>query len=293
MPNFWVEISALDHGHGGPGWELGTCLWSPSADRNGADRYAVMRSPKLGDVVYHLIRRDSDRALVGYSYIAGPVSTVTVPPPQPGNWAGFPAYFRIPLQGYAPIDPAPSLREIEEVHSQEIRADITPVRPAHHAYATYGDGVRITQGLYIALLTNRMVEILGVYTGVQPDDTRLAPASVDIPQYQEGEQIRRERVFFARHPKLRQDAIKHYGARCTACDFDFEEMYGPVGKGFIEIHHLEPISTRGRAWSTSIEDVRPLCANCHRMAHRCRPPIPIDDLRALIRPRPASVAAFK
>jgi hypothetical protein len=46
---FWVEISALDHGHGGPGWELGKCLWSPAMDRQGRDRYAVVREPRHGD----------------------------------------------------------------------------------------------------------------------------------------------------------------------------------------------------------------------------------------------------
>src|SRR3712207_7557670 len=39
----WVEITPDDHGHGGPGWEFGTCLWSPSRNRTGDDRYRIMR----------------------------------------------------------------------------------------------------------------------------------------------------------------------------------------------------------------------------------------------------------
>jgi hypothetical protein len=56
--------------------------------------------------------------------------------------------------------------------------------------------------------------------------------------------------------------------------------------GFIEVHHLEPVSSiigkAGAKLSTSINDVRPLCANCHRMAHRREPPFSIAELRAMI-----------
>jgi hypothetical protein len=29
----WMELGADNTDHGGLGWELGTCLWSPSADK--------------------------------------------------------------------------------------------------------------------------------------------------------------------------------------------------------------------------------------------------------------------
>jgi predicted HNH restriction endonuclease len=244
-----------------------------------------------------LIRRDGDRALVGHSRVSGRATIVKKPPSQPGQWAGFPGYFRIPLEGFTAFNPAPSLREIEAAHTDEIREDITPVRPEHHPYATYGEGIRIAQGLYLAALTNRMIAIFGAYAGALPDETGLAPVSIDTRQYQEGEQLRRERVFFARNPKLREDAIKHHGARCLVCEFDFEATYGAIGEGFIEIHHLEPVSARGKAnatgWSTSVEDVRPLCSNCHRMVHRRSPPIPVDELAALIRLRRAQTSSEK
>jgi len=31
----WIEDTKSEHQHGGPGWEFGTCLWSPSTDEKG------------------------------------------------------------------------------------------------------------------------------------------------------------------------------------------------------------------------------------------------------------------
>ena len=114
--NYWVEISELDHGHGGAGWELGSCLWSPTLDRNGRNRYRMMREVKIGDPVFHLIRRNGDRALVGRSTASGSATTVTQTPPEPGKWAGFPSYFRVPLEGFKAFDPPPLLKDIEGAH---------------------------------------------------------------------------------------------------------------------------------------------------------------------------------
>jgi hypothetical protein len=37
-------------------------------------------------------------------------------------------------------------------------------------------------------------------------------------------------------------AKKHHGTRCQVCSFQFAEKYGSLGDGFIEVHHLIPIS---------------------------------------------------
>ncbi len=289
MPQYWVEISALAHGHGGSGWELGICLWSPTADRRDSKRYEIMREPAPGDVVYHLITVEGGRALVGVSEVSEGAQRVLDPPPEPGVWANFSAYYRIPLQKYSKLAYQPMLREIEDDNLDGIRQDIFPNRPKHHPYATYGAGIRIAQGLYLGKLTNRLVEIFEVYTGRVASNE--AEVQTSIKEYREGESYRRERTFFARNATLRNDAIKAHGLRCTVCDFHFSETYGPIGDGFIEVHHLEPVSLiigkAGAKLSTSINDVRPLCANCHRMAHRRQPPFSIAELRAMIAQREA------
>jgi 5-methylcytosine-specific restriction protein A len=75
-------------------------------------------------------------------------------------------------------------------------------------------------------------------------------------------------------------AKQHHGTRCQACELDFAERYGDIGEGFIEAHHLRPISSLNEGVSVVYEvatDFAVLCANCHRMIHRMLDP---SDLRA-------------
>lgn len=56
--------------------------------------------------------------------------------------------------------------------------------------------------------------------------------------------------------------------RCEACNFNFEETYGVFGNGYIECHHLIPLSNFQTNKETKIEDLALLCSNCHRMIHK-------------------------
>ncbi|HMU44055.1 MAG TPA: HNH endonuclease [Ignavibacteriaceae bacterium] len=55
---------------------------------------------------------------------------------------------------------------------------------------------------------------------------------------------------------------------CEVCNFSFVEKYGTLGKGFIEVHHLKPISEYDENEFTSIDNLKLVCSNCHRMIHR-------------------------
>jgi len=71
---------------------------------------------------------------------------------------------------------------------------------------------------------------------------------------------------------------------CEACGFDFEKRYGAHGRGFIEAHHLEPLSDRqGVDKPTTPADFAMLCANCHRMVHYGGGCLTLDALKSLIR----------
>jgi hypothetical protein len=93
----WIEdTKTAAHGHGGPGWEFGSCLWSPSRADGGTDRYSIMRELKTDDLVIHF----NDGEIVGWSRVASPFQEVEEPPPHPGEWAGRPSYYRILLKDY-------------------------------------------------------------------------------------------------------------------------------------------------------------------------------------------------
>ena len=73
---------------------------------------------------------------------------------------------------------------------------------------------------------------------------------------------------------MRKLAIKHYGLKCYACDLS------PKTANQIDIHHLDPIAEGER--KTTLDDLIPLCANCHRLAHSERPPLTLDEIKALL-----------
>ena len=56
--------------------------------------------------------------------------------------------------------------------------------------------------------------------------------------------------------------------RCQVCEMTFKEVYGDVGKGFAEAHHVVPLSKLADTVVSSVKDLVTVCANCHRMLHR-------------------------
>ncbi len=89
---------------------------------------------------------------------------------------------------------------------------------------------------------------------------------------------------YERNPYARRKCIEHYGYSCTVCGFDFEEKYGEFGREFIHVHHLEQIANIGKTYSINpIEDLRPVCANCHAMIHRKREPLSIKALGEMLK----------
>jgi hypothetical protein len=89
---------------------------------------------------------------------------------------------------------------------------------------------------------------------------------------------------FERDPDARAACIAHYGARCVVCGFDFEAQYGERGRGVIDVHHLKPLSEVGRSYKVDpIEDLRPVCPNCHTIIHRGKLRLSLEEARALVR----------
>lgn len=71
---------------------------------------------------------------------------------------------------------------------------------------------------------------------------------------------------YERDQGLRESALKIHGYVCGVCGFNFEKSYGELGKDFIEVHHIIPVSEGVR--ENNPANLIPLCPNCHRMIHR-------------------------
>ena len=93
---------------------------------------------------------------------------------------------------------------------------------------------------------------------------------------------------YERCPRAREECIRHYGATCELCGFDFLATYGEVMQGYINVHHLRPLSDAGGNYQVDpIEDLRPVCPNCHAVLHRWDPPYSLEEVKKLPRVRGA------
>jgi len=85
---------------------------------------------------------------------------------------------------------------------------------------------------------------------------------------------------YERNQKARQECIKHHGDKCFACGFDFGITYGDIAKGFIHVHHLTQLADINEEYDVDpINDLVPICANCHSVIHLTKPAMTIEELK--------------
>lgn len=122
----------------------------------------------------------------------------------------------------------------------------------------------------------------------QPSEVKqegnIIPEEIGQPEeYVEGATTTISVTVHERDLKAREACINHYGARCIVCRFSFEEKYGALGAGYIHVHHVRPLSEIDEEYQIDpIDDLRPVCANCHAMLHKTKPPLSTEDLKAII-----------
>lgn len=84
---------------------------------------------------------------------------------------------------------------------------------------------------------------------------------------------------YERSSQARQECINTYGYKCEICKFDFEKTYGEIGKNFIHVHHIKPLSEIDEKYKIDpIKDLRPVCPNCHAMLHKRKPAYSIEEI---------------
>jgi hypothetical protein len=71
-----------------------------------------------------------------------------------------------------------------------------------------------------------------------------------------------------RSPKLAEGCKIKAKYKCEICGFDFERVYGEIGKKFLEAHHKVPLKYLTKIIENNLDDLLGVCSNCHRMLHR-------------------------
>ena len=101
--------------------------------------------------------------------------------------------------------------------------------------------------------------------------------------YLEGRRVAVLMNRFERDRSAREACIKHYGSCCSVCGMSFGARYGEAMRDYIHVHHLKPLSQIGVNYQVDpINDLRPMCPNCHAVVHRRESQLSIEQARALL-----------
>ena len=88
---------------------------------------------------------------------------------------------------------------------------------------------------------------------------------------------------YERDRNARQAALRHHGCQCKVCGIDMSKVYGKIAEGFIHVHHLVPLSAIKEDYRLDpINDLIPVCPNCHAMLHRRIPPYTPEELKNML-----------
>ncbi|TGM33906.1 HNH endonuclease [Leptospira levettii] len=111
----------------------------------------------------------------------------------------------------------------------------------------------------------------------------LSDSNIDLNQaYVEGKSKEVLLTRYERNPLARKRSLEYHGYSCKICDFNFELNFGEIRRGFIHVHHVNPISTIGQEYSINpIVDLIPVCPNCHAMIHSKTPAYSIEEIKII------------
>jgi len=124
-----------------------------------------------------------------------------------------------------------------------------------------GSGNTINPSI-ISGLETMWLEITGGAEITYPDE-----AGMDEKFFEGG----KKKVFvnrYERNLEAKQKCIEHWGTSCCICGFHFQSFYGELGNNYIHVHHLKALASIGEEYEVDpINDLRPVCPNCHAMLH--------------------------
>lgn len=171
--------------------------------------------------------------------------------------------FRINGNHCSPFEPS---KWPETWNGLELEVERTPVMINHENAEDIDDKVLFWTG-----------GLLGMVLSLLPVEEEI---SSGLP---EGALRRVEVNRYERSRINRAICISVHGAQCKVCGLDFGERYGEIGRGFIHVHHVVPVSEMNPDYRIDpVNELVPVCPNCHSMLHRQSPPMLAAELRRLL-----------
>ena len=300
----WVEIRAETNALGTDTrdeWAYGKVLWSPTTSRPTSKQppkkiYELMKEPKIGDRVIHFYQKGSERFYHANSKVTENCTISYEKPSNPREWEWAREFYRVGIGEFERLKKPINLRSFAKLHDLDLRKEITEDNPSNYPFQInryshpkfkIDSDVSLKQGKYLQECSNKLFTLLTEIEGIEIANQNESNSSA-IEEFIEGKRKQKETNFFSRNPQLVKEAKRVFGYKCQACGFEFKDKYGDFGKDYIECHHENVFSERPEnEWkdyiTTSLDSVKVLCSNCHRMIHHKRPALTFDELLKLLK----------
>ncbi|MFC1648375.1 hypothetical protein ACFL1B_02840, partial [Nanoarchaeota archaeon] len=120
-PNQSVFIEITNPEHGGPGWEFGSCLWSPAKDRGNSRAWKLMDEVEPGNLILHLLKIENHYVWAGASIASSVLQEVEDGPPLPDRWADMSPYQRIELDEFHEIESPLPIANFFSIYEEKLR----------------------------------------------------------------------------------------------------------------------------------------------------------------------------
>jgi len=168
-----------------------------------------------------------------------------------------------------PVDPAQPAAWPDIWVSLSLSVERTPLMIDHHDPSSIAEMVGFWGG-----------GIYGMVVSLFPLEKASDEEHLELRGLPEGAKERIEVNRYERNRINRTLCLAIHGTSCSICHVDLESVYGDVGRHFIHVHHVVPVSMIGTDYVINPSvDLIPVCPNCHAMLHQRDPPFTVEELR--------------
>ncbi len=131
----------------------------------------------------------------------------------------------------------------------------------------------------VAAAREQAILLMAMILPLLPIEEVQASVESEVEGGQSRELVKR----YERSQINRAACLARWGTTCRVCSIDFGQVYGPIGTGYIHVHHIVPVSQMGEGYRVNpLTELVPVCPNCHAMLHRRNPPFSVEELKNLM-----------
>ena len=187
-----------------------------------------------------------------------------------------------------------TIQTVEDKYNRQLRPDIKTTEEFDHIME---DWLVNNSGTLKAILHKHSVDsgdtvlIDETFSNTSEEDGLLGDEFDYNPisdEFKEGKKRLKLHLSRERNRSLVNDAKAKWlqegcgDIKCHICEFSFLQTYEERGRGFIEAHHIIPISSLESDTPMKVSDLAPVCSNCHRIIHRSKPWLSVNEIKKII-----------